>query len=293
MMSDAAEGAANASAMSDAQRRSWALLMRAAEPPSLALAHLVAEIGVVAAAEAVVARQVPRGHDAALLATRARLDDRARARKILDEAARDLDRAERIGARLITPEDDEWPGCSLLSTTQGDTSDRGGAPLALWARGPLRVDDIAAASIAMVGSRACSSYGSNVTTTISEDLVSQGWGITSGAAVGIDGVAHRAALASDGSTMAVLACGIDRPYPAIHARLLYDIAERGVLLSEYPFGVSVGRHRFLGRNRLIAALSHAVVVAEAGGRSGAIATAGWAVKYGRPLGVLPTDVVNG
>lgn len=269
---------------SDGERRAWAYLARVAEPPCGPLAALIAEIGVREAATAVARGQVPQGHEAVLRATRARAGQ--------DHSTQDLATAEKCGARLITPDDDEWPAFSLLALSQADTGDRGGVPLVLWARGPARVDDLAVASIALVGSRAASSYGEHVTGLLADGLVDHGWGTVSGAAFGIDGAAHRATLASGGSTMAVMACGIDRDYPAAHSRLLDEIADRGVIVSEYPPHTTAARHRFLTRNRLVAALSNAVIVVEAGARSGAVNTAAWAIKLGRPLGAVPGSITS-
>lgn len=274
------------------ERRAWAYLVRAAEPPCAALIRLIEQIGPIDAAKAVSSQDFPAGHTAVRRATAARVDNARTSSGFDAVGAADLEAADRLGGRLVTPADDEWPGYSLLATAQADTADRGGPPLALWLRGPLRLDDVAAASIAMVGSRAASAYGEAVTTSVTEELVGMGWAITSGAAFGIDGSAHRAALASDGATMAVLACGVDRPYPSAHARLLEDIAVRGLVVSEYPLGEVAGRHRFLTRNRLVAALSSAVIIVEAGVRSGAINTAGWAHKFARPLGAIPGPVTS-
>lgn len=146
--------------------------------------------------------------------------------------------------------------------------------------------------VALIGSRAASSYGEQVTSTLASGIVLGGRSINSGGAYGIDGVAHRAALASDGQTMAVMACGIDRDYPAGHARLLAAIADSGLVVSEYPPGTTAAKHRFLTRNRLVAAMSSAVVVVEAGRRSGAANTAAWARKLGRPLGAVPGPVTS-
>jgi DNA processing protein len=112
----------------------------------------------------------------------------------------------------------------------------------------------------------------------------------SGAAYGIDGAAHRGALAADGPTVAILGCGVDRPYPAGHASLLDRIAERGLVVSEYPPGTPPARHRFLVRNRLIAALAAGVVVVEAGRRSGTRNTAATAAGLGRLVMAVPGPV---
>ncbi|MET9202692.1 DNA-processing protein DprA [Gordonia sp. NPDC003585] len=268
----------------EAGRAAWAYLARVAEPPSAPVIDLVEALGVLDAAHAIRKRSVPSGHDAALLATESRADvDRSRA---------DLDDAQRIGARLVTPDDDEWPGYALLSLATADTAARGGVPLALWVRGPMRLDDLTLASVALVGSRAASSYGEHVTATLASGLCSNGFAIVSGGAFGVDGVAHRAALGSAGQTVAVMACGIDRDYPAAHTQLLREIARVGAVISEYPPGTTAAKHRFLTRNRLVAALSGATVVVEAGRRSGAANTAAWARKLGRPLGAVPGPVTS-
>ncbi|WP_264991449.1 DNA-processing protein DprA, partial [Mycobacterium kiyosense] len=116
--------------------------------------------------------------------------------------------------------------------------------------------------------------------------------VVSGGAFGIDGAAHRATLAADGTTMAVLAGGIDVPYPAGHSSLLHRIGRTGLLVTEYPPGVRPARHRFLTRNRLVAAVAGAVVVVEAGLRSGAANTAAWARALGRVVAAVPGPVTS-
>jgi DNA processing protein len=114
----------------------------------------------------------------------------------------------------------------------------------------------------------------------------------SGGAFGIDGAAHRATLASDGITVAVLAGGIDVPYPSGHSALLHRIGRYGLLITEYPPGVRPARHRFLTRNRLVAAVGGASVVVEAGLRSGAASTAAWARALGRVVAAVPGPVTS-
>ena len=116
--------------------------------------------------------------------------------------------------------------------------------------------------------------------------------VVSGGAYGIDGAAHRAALAADGPTVAVLAGGVDVPYPAGHSALLHRIATHGLVVSEYPPGLRPARHRFLTRNRLVAAFGGATVVVEAGLRSGAASTAAWAEALGRPVCAVPGPVTS-
>ncbi|NMN99733.1 DNA-protecting protein DprA [Gordonia sp. TBRC 11910] len=267
-----------------AEQRAWAYLARVAEPPCGSVRLLVEEIGVVDAARAVCAQMLPPGYDEVTELTRARAGS--------DFTTSDLDAAARIGARLVTPDDAEWPGWALMALAQADTAERGGPPLVLWARGPATLDAISDSAVALVGSRAATSYGEYVASSLSAGIVGADRAVISGGAYGIDGVAHRSALASGGTTAAVLACGIDRDYPAGHAQLLAQIATSGVIISEYPPGTTAAKHRFLTRNRLVAALSSGVVVVEAGRRSGAANTAAWARKLGRPLGAVPGPVTS-
>lgn len=116
--------------------------------------------------------------------------------------------------------------------------------------------------------------------------------MVSGAAFGIDGAAHRAALLAGGTTIAVLAGGVDRPYPRAHTHMLDRIAATGAVISEVPCGSEPTKWRFLQRNRVIAALGDATVVVEAGHRSGALNTAGHAAAMSRPLGAVPGPVTS-
>jgi DNA processing protein len=195
-----------------------------------------------------------------------------------------LRQAARFGAGLLVPSDPDWPsGVDELGEH---------APLALWARGDRTLLGRLERSIAIVGARAATGYGEHVTVEASSGLVDRGFTIVSGAAYGIDGIAHRAALASSGSTVAFLAGGVDRFYPAGHEALLTRIVERGVVVSEVPPGTAPTRWRFLQRNRLIAAASQATVVVEAGWRSGSLNTAHHAASLGRPVGAVPGPVTS-
>lgn len=143
-----------------------------------------------------------------------------------------------------------------------------------------------------MGARAATPYGVQVAGEIAGDLAVGGATIVSGAAIGIDAAAHRACLAVDGVTIAVLAGGVDKAYPSGHAGLLTDVSRRGVVVSEVPCGTAPTKWRFLQRNRLIAALSDATVVVEAGWRSGSLNTAGHAAALGRALGAVPGPVTS-
>ncbi|ALG84533.1 DNA-processing protein DprA [Gordonia phthalatica] len=277
-------GTTNESKLSDDELRAWAYLATVAEPPCAPLIALVEDLGAIEAAKAVRKRSVPSQHRKVLVPTEARA--------AYDTADMDLETCDRIGARLITRDDADWPEWQLLALDQAETALRGGGPLALWARGPLTCAEVTDSSLALVGSRAASSYGDYVSGQMAGGLAEAGWAVISGGAYGIDGAAHRGALAAGGKTVAVLACGIDRDYPTGHAQLLREIGQRGLILTEYAPGTTAAKHRFLTRNRLVAALASGVIVVEAGRRSGAANTAAWATRIGRPLGAVPGAVTS-
>jgi len=195
-----------------------------------------------------------------------------------------LRQAVRWEARLVVPENSLWPA------GLADLGDHG--PIALWVRGTDQALRALSRSIALVGARAATGYGEHVTMEASAGLVDRGLAVVSGAAYGIDGMAHRAALASHGMTVAFLAGGVDRFYPSGHDALLTRIVENGAVISELPCGAPPTKWRFLQRNRLIAAVSQATVVLEAGWRSGSLNTAGHASALGRPLGAVPGPVTS-
>jgi len=209
---------------------------------------------------------------------------RWRSRLSLDETRRVLERAARIGSLLLTPSSPFWP--------EGFDALESAAPLAVWIRGdPARLGRLDR-SIALVGARASTAYGEHVAMESAAGLADRGFAIVSGGAYGIDAAAHRAALASGGVTIAFLAGGVDRLYPAGNSELLRRIASQGVLAAELPPGSTPTRWRFLMRNRLIAAAATATVVVEAGHRSGSLNTAGHAAQIARPLGAVPGSVLS-
>ncbi|MGP5006041.1 DNA-processing protein DprA [Brachybacterium tyrofermentans] len=197
-----------------------------------------------------------------------------------------IEDAQRRGIRIITPEDQEWP--ELLEDLQET------APHCLWLHGPGRLDDLVGGrSVALVGSRASTAYGEDAAGSLGADFAARGGTVVSGGAYGIDAAAHRGALAApDGATIAVLAGGLDRLYPRGNTQLLERIRERHLLVSEAPPGTAPTRWRFLARNRLIAALSQAVVVVEASWRSGALSTARLADQLSRPVGAVPGPITS-
>lgn len=195
-----------------------------------------------------------------------------------------LRQGQRLGVRLLRPSDELWPvGVDDLGVH---------APIALWMRGTPEACAALGRSISLVGARAASGYGEHVAMEAAAGLADRGFAIVSGAAYGIDGTAHRAALASGGHTIAFLAGGPDRFYPSGHDALLTRIVETGAVITELPPGSQPSKWRFLQRNRLIAAASQATVVLEAGWRSGSLNTAGHAAALGRPLGAVPGPVTS-
>ncbi|MDK3257769.1 DNA-processing protein DprA [Blastococcus capsensis] len=274
-------------------RRARAWLSRAVEPGTIDLFRYVDDVGPVEAVRRLRAGTAPD-----------RIRSLVGARAQQDASLADLHRAERCGARFVVPEDDEWPAYPLHALTvalagepveprhQADRTRAPVPPLGLWLRGPGRLDVLADRSVAVVGSRASTAYGEHVAAELGHQLGERGWTVVSGGAFGIDGAAHRGALAAEAPTIAVLACGVDRVYPAAHGALFARIAETGLLVSEWPPGCAPLRHRFLVRNRLIAALTRGTVVVEAAARSGAQATANRARDLGRALMVVPGPITS-
>ncbi|MFD9533711.1 DNA-processing protein DprA [Streptomyces sp. NPDC060010] len=208
-----------------------------------------------------------------------------RGRAALADPLRDLETAAEAGVRFVCPGSAQWP-------TQLD--DLGDArPVGLWLRGGPDLRTWALRSVAVVGARACTPYGAHMAQTLAAGLAERGWVVVSGAAYGIDGAAHRGALASGGATAAVLACGVDVAYPKGHAGLLGRIAGQGLILGELPPGSHPTPSRFVLRNRVIAALTRGTVVIEAAHRSGSLVTARRAQALGRFTMGTPGPATSG
>lgn len=266
-------------------RAIWSVLV---EPGDSVAGVLIRRVGAVTAAQLVLDRVPatvlseatageisPEAAESGLQRWRERL----RATDVL----RSLESAARCGARMVVPGDPHWPAEAFAAL--GDSP-----PVLLWAKGDLEL--LRRPGVAIVGARAATGYGEHVAMEFAAGLSARDVVVVSGGAYGIDGMAHRAALASGGATTAVLAGGIDRLYPSGHEALLTRVAEQGLLLSEVPCGTAPTKWRFLQRNRLIAALSAATVVVEAGRRSGALNTSGHALDMGRPVGVVPGPITS-
>lgn len=247
-------------------RAAWS---RLAEPGDARVAALLDQVGAAAALRALLVRQVPW-----MLKYRARLTE-------LDPQ-RELRTLASLGGRLVVPGSPEWPQAF-------DRLDA--APTCLWVRGPADLRAVATRSVAVVGARAASAYGEHVTGELACGLAERGFVVVSGMAYGIDAAAHRAALVS-GTSVAVVAGGLDRAYPQGNDQLMSVLAREGAVVSEVPPGSAPTRSRFLQRNRLIAAMSGGTVVVEAALRSGALNTARSAAALGRPVGAVPGPVTS-
>lgn len=263
-----------------------------AEPGTRAVHHRVERLGLVATLDLLLDGGSPDGWLHTTVAARSAAGD---ARAVAAEA---LERADRLGARLVTPDDEEWPArVAGLATLQlpdvtrrvdGETA----PPLCFWVRGGWPLGEALDRSVAVVGARAATGYGQHVATELGYGLAERDWTVVSGGAFGIDAAAHRGALNAGGLTVAVLACGLDRPYPMGNAALFDRIADTGLLVSEWPPGAEPLRPRFLIRNRVIAGGTLGTVVVEASARSGATQTARRAIYTGRVAMVVPGPVTS-
>lgn len=251
------------------------------EPGDSVAGRLVDALGPAAAL-----RSVTEGRDTSVVEERELAAGRGRwlPRLSLDVVTDGLRTAARAGVTLVTRADPHWPA---------QLDDLGAhAPMCLWVRGDTSRLTQLRPSVAIVGARAATSYGDHVALELAADLAGGGIPVVSGGAYGIDGAAHKAALGVGGLTVALLAGGVDRAYPAGHSDLVSRIARHGAVASEVPCGSTPTKWRFLQRNRLIAALTDATVVVEAGWRSGSLNTAGHAAALSRHIGAVPGPITS-
>lgn len=263
-----------------------AYLMTLTDSPTPCLAQLVAQSGPVAAATAILGDDIPA-------TVRSEISHHMR----VEQAEDALRRAALAGARLIIPEDNEWPADRLagLDTISGRSADQPptGQPFGLWARGNGRLTDLVTRAVAVIGTRVSTSYGEHLAAQLGYELATDGITVVSGVGFGIDGAALRGAVSvPDGAAITVTACGVDLAYAAPHARLLDEVRERGLIISECPPGSPPSRRRVAARNRLIAALSSTIAVIEARERGGARHTSGIAHALGRKVFALPGPITS-
>ena len=273
-----------------------AYLNRVAEVGCVPLWGFVEQVGPVQAAEAIRDGMAPPDVMTAAAARRDVVDPHG-----------DLEVAERRGIRLLCPESDQWPHFALAALHRlgerrvvqfeaGDRARRDSGepvpPIALWLKGDADLSAAATRSIAIVGARASTAYGEHVTAELAYGVARAGVSVVSGGAHGIDAAAHRSALTAEGATVLVSAGGLDRAYPPANAALFDAVSDSGLLVSESPPGSAPQRHRFLSRNRLIAAFATGTVVVEATLRSGAANTAAHAASMGRAVMAVPGPVTS-
>lgn len=276
------ERPASAHGSSARERLARAALTRVFEPGDERGGRWIREIGPVE-----LIRRLA-GTDGSALALKGMTEPRLagyRLRAAGADPGRDLADVAAIGGRFVCPGDREWPS---------QLDDLGDArPIGLWVRGRIDLRLWALRSVALVGARACTPYGAHMAATLASGLAERGWVVVSGAAFGVDGAAHRGALAAGGATMAVLACGVDVAYPRGHAELIGRITEQGLIMGELPPSDHPTRSRFILRNRVIAALTRGTVVVEAEYRSGSLVTARNALRLGRFTMGVPGPATSG
>lgn len=196
-----------------------------------------------------------------------------------EDGSEELERAERIGCRIVTVPEGDYPD-SLRKTPAP-------APV-LYIKGELKESD--KWSVAIVGTRKCSGYGRDMAFNLARELAAQGFTIVSGLAKGIDASAHKGALAAGGRTIAVFGTPVDIVYPPAHHELALEVFSAGALISEFPLGMKAEAWFFPRRNRVVSGLSRGVVVVQAPEKSGAMITAGIAVEQDRKVFAVPGDV---
>lgn len=266
--------------MTDAERLARVTLSVVGEPGQARLLDLVDQLGPVDLLRA-LSEQSDQGE----------IFEAVRGRLAEVDPARELERAAAQGIRFVMPGDSEWPTQLDDLVAAGTLQERGGVPVGLWVRGPLAINELTR-SVAIVGSRSSTSYGERVAGDVAAVLGLAGRATISGGAFGIDYASHRGAVSVRSPTVAVLACGADRVYPAAHRELLNYLGREHAVVSEAPLGAAPHRVRFLARNRLIAALARGTVVVEAAARSGALNTVNWAQRLNRVVMGVPGPVTS-
>lgn len=262
------------------ERSARMVLATVAEPNQASTGGLLANLGGIETVKLIESEHSIPGMDQVDAAV---WRDRTRNRITVDRVAEIMVHSERFD--FVTPADPDWP------VQLNDLSDR--APYGLWARGDTGLFKIDRQHlVTFSGARAATGYGQHVTEELAGDLAYRDLTIVAGGAYGIEGAAHSSSLSRGRSTIAVLASGLDRPYPSGHADLFDRIGASGLIVSEVPPGSAPTRQRFIDRSRLLAAFSAATVIVEAGARSGSMHVASEAESLGRPLGAVPGPVTS-
>jgi len=254
------------------------------EPNDSRTGRLVAEVGAVETVRLATTKDAPLPK--VLDATEGELWRQQVSPRLLIDAVKPLaGRTDALGLQVLIPGDKDWPkGLAALGTRE---------PLALWVRGSASfLSSPINENVTFAGARAVSGYGVQVTTELARELARDQYLIVSGGAYGVDAAAHRAALEVGGTTAAVMAGGLGRLYPSGNSDLLERVGDVGVLVSEVGPDSAPTRWRFLARNRILAALSAATIIPEAGYRSAALQVAVEAYDLGREVGAVPGPVTS-
>ncbi len=256
-------------------KRYWIAFNKVAGIGSMRLTSLLETCGSIEAAwrapiQQLQAANLDRRSLENLLAARRQIDPEAEWQRVL-----------RSGVTVLTWDDPEYPA----NLRQVD-----GSPPVLFVRG--RIDLIDELAVAVVGTRRASVYGREVAHALASELARNGVTVVSGLALGIDSIAHRSAMDSGGRTLAVLGSGVDQIYPLQNRQLAHEIIANGALISDYPLGTQPEASNFPPRNRIISGLSKAIVIVEAGVRSGALITADFAGEQGRDLYAVPGSILH-
>lgn len=264
------------------ERIARVMLAMGSEPGDSMTGRLLRKIGATATVDLATSSRGVRGVD--------RVERELWQRRVASRLSAPLTRSiladgERLGLRVLIPGDDAWP------VALADLGDH--APFALWTKGDATLLSASIRDrVTLTGARAATGYGDHAATELAFGLVQGRRQIVSGGAYGIDAAAHRAALAAHAPTIAVIPGGLDRLYPTGNQDLLERVGKSGLLVSELPPRTAPTRWRFLQRNRVLAALSGAVVIVEAGYRSGSLNAASQAAALGRPVGAVPGPVTS-
>ncbi|MDO5644975.1 MAG: DNA-processing protein DprA [Dermabacter sp.] len=263
------------------ERMARIALSMMAEPNDAATGHILAHVGGIETLRLIESDDpVPGLARADVLMWRERLTAR-----VTPDLPRQVAEAQDGEFGTLIPADKDWP------TALDDLGDR--APYLLWTRGATSFLTTALSDrVTITGSRASTSYGEHVTRELAAGMADEERIVIAGGAYGIEAAAHRSVLTAAGQTIAVLPSGLDRPYPAAHADLLRQIGEVGLLVSELPPGTTPTMHRFTAKNRLMAALSGASIIPEAGVRSGSRTVVLTARNLGRGIGAVPGPVTS-
>lgn len=258
-----------------------ALLTMFAEPADAETGHVLARVGGIETLRLLESDEPVPGMDRVdLMHWRQRVGAR-----LTPDALDRVFAEDTRGYGLLIPGDKDWPA------GLDDLGDR--APYALWARGATSLLRTALEDrVTITGARAATAYGERVAQELAIGVADTERVAVSGGAYGIDGAVHKTVLAAAGHTVAVMPSGLDRLYPTGHSDLLNRVADTGLLVSEMPPGSSPTKWRFMARSRLLAALSGATVIVEAGYRSGSLHVVTTAANLGRGVGAVPGPVTS-